>query len=277
MASNFDFLQKIDSELFEIIQDGEKLFRDGYFNQSIVQLRIFAEKMAKKTAKEKLKDKSLNLADSTFDDILNCLKDKIESEREKEFIDDLFFIKKEGNKCAHGEDADGLIALEAIKHAYEAAINYAWFQKQDEKTDKLQFDEALLVTQKKASETKIIDKYLKAANENLEAEKEKKELEKKEKELTKARIKQKVKEAKKARKDFNKPQKNEKKQENNKTNKEESAPKNKTERKNSKKASSGKKKTAKNKKNPKNNKIKILFWIFAAISLFFLTKMIFFF
>ena len=48
MASNFDFLKKIDNELYEIILDSEKLFRDEYFNQCVIQLRIFCEKMAKK-------------------------------------------------------------------------------------------------------------------------------------------------------------------------------------------------------------------------------------
>ena len=48
MASNFDFLKTTDKELFSIITDSEKLFRDEYFNQCAVQLRIFAEKTAKK-------------------------------------------------------------------------------------------------------------------------------------------------------------------------------------------------------------------------------------
>ena len=91
MANNFEFLESVDKELFCAIEDAQKLFRDEYFNQCAVQLRIFAEKMAKKV----LGEQSSNL---TFDDTLNCLKDKIKSESEREFIDDLFFIKKEGNK-----------------------------------------------------------------------------------------------------------------------------------------------------------------------------------
>ena len=92
MANNFGFLEDVDKELFCAIEDAQKLFRDEYFNQCAVQLRIFAEKMAKKV----LGEQSANL---TFDDTLNCLKDKIKSESEREFIDDLFFIKKMGNKC----------------------------------------------------------------------------------------------------------------------------------------------------------------------------------
>jgi len=93
MADNFDFLKNIDSGLFSAIEDAQKLFRDEYLNQSAVQLRIFAEKMAKKV----LGAQGEGL---TFDDTLNCLKDKIKSQTEQEFIDDLFYIKKIGNKCA---------------------------------------------------------------------------------------------------------------------------------------------------------------------------------
>ena len=41
--SNFDFIEKIDSDLFRIISDAEKLYRDEYFEQIIVQIRRFAE------------------------------------------------------------------------------------------------------------------------------------------------------------------------------------------------------------------------------------------
>ena len=84
MASNFDFLKEIDKGLFSLIEDAEKLFRDGYFNQCSVQLRIFAEKTAKKVLGE-------SASGLTFDDTINCLKDRIKSEREKEFVEDLFY------------------------------------------------------------------------------------------------------------------------------------------------------------------------------------------
>lgn len=118
MESNFDFLKDIDKELYEIILDTERLFRDEYFSQSIINVRIFAEKLSKKIYPD-------TKSDMTFDDVLNCLKDSIQTEREKEFIDDLFFIKKEGNKCAHGEDIQSIDALEVIKRAFEVSINYA--------------------------------------------------------------------------------------------------------------------------------------------------------
>ena len=75
MASNFDFLENVDRELFSNIEEAQKLFRDEYFNQSMVQIRIFAEKMAKKI---------LNSDDNlTFDDALNCLKDKVKTDKLK--------------------------------------------------------------------------------------------------------------------------------------------------------------------------------------------------
>ena len=174
MADNFDFLKKIDEELFELIQDAQKLFRDEYFNQCVVQLRIFAEKMSKKILDS-------NDSNMTFDDTLNCLKDKIKTQREQEFIDDLFFIKQQGNKCAHGEDIAPSVALEAIQRAFEAAINYAYSKKKDEKINKLQFDATLLITGKPQKEVKLVDK-----------EKKKKELT-----PTQKKIKEKVKNAKK--------------------------------------------------------------------------------
>lgn len=161
MADNFEFLKNIDEELFCAIEDAQKLFRDEYFNQCVVQLRIFAEK----TAKRVLGSQSANL---TFDDILNCLKDKIKSQTEQEFIDDLFFIKKSGNKCAHGEDIAPSEALEAIRRAFEVAINYSYSKKKDEKILKLQFDDTLLITGKKQQEIRLVDKYIQLANEQKE-------------------------------------------------------------------------------------------------------------
>ena len=161
MANNFEFLEDIDKELYNAIEDAQKLYRDEYFNQCAVQLRVFAEKMAKRV----LGSTSLNL---TFDDTLNCLKDKIKSESEREFIDDLFFIKKQGNKCAHGEDVTPSEALEAVQRAFEASINYAYSRKKDDKILKLQFDTTLLVTGQKQQEIKLVDKYIQLANEQKE-------------------------------------------------------------------------------------------------------------
>lgn len=162
MASNFDFLKKVDKELFGLIEDAQKLFRDEYFNQSCVQIRIFAEKTAKKT----LGGVS---SEMTFDDTINCLKDKAQSQREKEFIEDLFFIKKEGNKCAHGEDATAISTLECLRRAFEVALSYAQAKKENKELDKLQFDETLLITQEK-KRPKIVDEYLKRAQTEVDKE-----------------------------------------------------------------------------------------------------------
>ena len=161
MADNFEFLEEVDKELYNAIEDAQKLFRDEYFNQCAVQLRIFAEKMAKRVLGSS--------ADGlTFDDTLNCLKDKIKSETEREFIDDLFFIKKMGNKCAHGEDVLVSEALEAVKRAFEASINYAYSRKKDDSILKLTFDDTLLITGKKQQEIKLVDKYIQLATEQKE-------------------------------------------------------------------------------------------------------------
>ncbi len=154
VASNFDFLKEIDKNLFDIIEDSQKLFRDGYFNQSIINTRIFAETLAKKMYGKKSLQNGIQM---TFDDILNCLKDNINDARQKEIIDDMFFIKQEGNKCAHGETLTGDIALEIIKRAFEISINYCY--KINPKVDNLLFDDELLVTQKH-SKNSIVEKYV---------------------------------------------------------------------------------------------------------------------
>ncbi|MBQ8634911.1 DUF4145 domain-containing protein [bacterium] len=279
MADNFEFLKDIDSELFSAIQDAQKLFRDEYFNQCAVQLRIFAEK----TAKRVLGSQSDGL---TFDDTLNCLKDKIKSEQEREFIDDLFFIKKIGNKCAHGEDVLTSEALDAFRRAFEVAINYCYSRKKDEKILKLEFDHTLLITGKKQQEMKLVDKYVQLATEQKEellnakqgefsANVDKNEegirnesyvqnpKKYKEKKInpTKEKIKSKIKEAKKNLKQ-NINIEDKKKKETAKK-----APKKEIKQKLSKKT-----------KKKKNNKILklILFLSFVTISLIFITKMLFF-
>ncbi len=255
MASNFDFLKDIDKELFELIEEAQRLYRSEYFNQTVIQVRIYAEKMAKKI---------LNPADSTmtFDNILNCLKDRIKEEREREFIDDLFLIKKSGNACAHGEDISAIDALEVIKCAFEAGINYAYFKKVKNinEIDKLRFDEALFVTQKPQKENKIIDKYLTLAQEEIDKKQQCENSTKiKAPNSKKEEFKRKVKEAKKnLAANINKNVKNKTK---------------KTERKPDKKIN---KKTNKKRKCENINLKKYAaFFIFLIISLILLIKMIF--
>ena len=47
-------------------------------------------------------------------------------EQEREFIDDLYFLKKHGNNSAHSVKVhkDGIEALECLQRAFEVAINY---------------------------------------------------------------------------------------------------------------------------------------------------------
>ena len=73
-----------------------------------------------------------------------------------------------GNKCAHGEDVLSTEALESFERAFEAAINYCYSRKKDEKVLKLEFDHTLLITGKKQQEVKLVDKYVQLAMEQKE-------------------------------------------------------------------------------------------------------------
>ena len=192
MADNFDFLKKFDKKLYSIILDAQNLFCDGYFNQSAVNVRIFGEKLAQKILP--------NSAQSTFDDTLNCLKDGIKTQRDKELVEDLFFIKQQGNKAAHGETLSSLEALETIKRAFEASINYCYCKSGQEEINKLIFDTELLINNKKTKtiEQKLIDAK-KDNKETLTIDKNKKLEKKKE-------IKEKIKQARKnLKQNINKP------------------------------------------------------------------------
>lgn len=256
MASNFDFLNNIDNELYSDIEEAQKLFRDEYFNQSMVQIRIFAEKLSKKI---------LNSPDNlTFDDTLNCLKDKIKTDNEREFIEDLFFIKREGNKCAHGEDVSAITVLEAIKRSFEVSINYANAKEKTSKYNKLNFDETMLITTKPLKANSIVEKYVELAQKqkeellNYKQTEFESKTEKKDKQTTKIKTKKPLSPEKQRIKEKIKNAKKNLKQNINKT---------------------AKKKTPN--KPTKHDKKKIhkfiIFILFAIISLFFLTKMIFFF
>ena len=122
MTSNFEFLKSKDKKLFGTIEDAEKLYRDGYFEQSIVQVRKFSENISKNVLGVR------RTTEENFDDILATLKDILgENQSDKEFIDDLYFIKKQGNFAAHEgiKENAGNIALECLKRAFEVSINYA--------------------------------------------------------------------------------------------------------------------------------------------------------
>lgn len=143
--TNFDFLKPLDSNLYEIITEAEKLYTSEFFEQCMGQTRRFGEQMCKSILAEK------RLFDGSFDDMLGTLKDNATTVPEKEFIDDLYFLKKQGNISVHSSKVkrDGVVALECLQRAFEAAINYAVFYKKGSKNIlKKHYDVELLVTGK---------------------------------------------------------------------------------------------------------------------------------
>ncbi len=169
MAGNFEFLKKTDKELFEIIEEAEHLYRDEYFDQCMAQTRRFGENVCKKVLADK------RTTEDTFDEMLATLKDSSSGEeQEKEFIDDLYFLKKHGNDAVHSSKIErtGTDALECLQRAFEAAINYAVYNcNGDENILKLRFDTELLITGKKSTKT-LAQKYEEEKAKELKQEKE---------------------------------------------------------------------------------------------------------
>lgn len=149
--SNFLFLKKNNAELFKIISEAENLFRDEYFEQSVVQIRRFAENLCKDLLTDEV------TADATFDTMICKIKDNAFAKpRMKEFADDLYFLKKHGNTSAHSSTAGkkeqaGKIALECLERAYEISVFYSNAKfGYDNKLDKTVFSEEMLMTGKKS-------------------------------------------------------------------------------------------------------------------------------
>lgn len=157
MATNFNFLKNIDKNLFDIITEAEKLYRDEYFEQCMGQTRRFGEQVCKQVLGKN------RTSENTFDQMLATLKDKgNSSEQEKEFVNDLYFLKKHGNESVHSAKVkkDGMEALECLQRAFEVGINYAVYNKKAKSTIlKLRYDTELLVTGKKSKKT-LSEKYL---------------------------------------------------------------------------------------------------------------------
>lgn len=155
--SNFIFLKKNNENLFNIISEAEKLFRDEYFEQVIIQVRRFAENICKDLLQEKI------LPDETFDSMINRIKDKSFGDiRMKEFTDDLYFLKKHGNISAHSSVAckDGEIALECLERAYEISVFYSNVKYgYNKRLDKSVFSEEVLMTGQKSSPKLLKEKY----------------------------------------------------------------------------------------------------------------------
>ena len=154
--TNFNFLKNIDTNLYEIITEAEKLFQDEYFEQCMTQTRRFGEHVCKNVLGKG------RTTEITFDEMLATLKDKISGEvQEKEFIEDLYFLKKQGNISTHSETV-GINAtneMECIQRAFEVGISYAVYNKNSSPDLlNLEFDSELLITGKKSKKS-LKDKY----------------------------------------------------------------------------------------------------------------------
>ena len=158
MTTNFDFLKKVDKNLFEIISDAERLYRDEYFEQCMTQTRRFGEHVCKKVLGTN------RTTENTFDDMLATLKDcSTGRAEEQEFITDLYYLKKHGNSAVHSSSVkkDGIESLECLKRAFEVAISYCVYYKgKSQDILKLQYDTELLVTAKKNKS--LSEKYTEA-------------------------------------------------------------------------------------------------------------------
>lgn len=164
MSSNFDFLQKVDNEIFNLAKIAEKLFRDEYFEQCITQTRKLAERIIRNVL-----GNSATVEDS-FDDMLYKLKTVSKNTmREQEFISDMYFLKKQGNLATHGEKIEnsGEVALDCLEHAFEACINFAYSKTNDDTLNRLIFDEKLLILGEKNQNLQAQYRTELERNENL--------------------------------------------------------------------------------------------------------------
>ena len=154
--NNFEFLKPVSKNLYDIISDAEKLYRDEYFEQCISQTRRFGENICKDVLGD------ARTTEKTFDDMLATLKDKVSTVvQEKEFVDDLYFLKREGNTSVHSGivKKDAIIALECLQRAFEVALNYAVYHKKaGTNLLKLRYDTEMLITGKKTKKS-LAEKY----------------------------------------------------------------------------------------------------------------------
>lgn len=159
MTTNFEFIKTVDKNLYDIISDAERLYRSEFFEQCMGQTRRFGEHVCRKVLGKNRTN------EITFDEMLSTLKDKSHgSEQEKEFLDDLYFLKKCGNNSVHSQKVqqDGTTALECLQRAFELCLNYAVYHKKADKNIlKLRYDTELLVTGQ-PSKKSLSDKYLEA-------------------------------------------------------------------------------------------------------------------
>ncbi len=168
--TNFDYLKKVDKNLYEIVIDAERLYRGEFFEQCMGQTRRFGEHLCRKVLG------SNRTNEVTFDEMLATLKDKSNhSEQEKEFIDDLYFLKKQGNLSVHSESVtkNATTALECLQRAFEAGINYSvFYQKEDSEILKLRYDTELLITGNQSKKS-LSEKYIEAKDKATKSSKKK--------------------------------------------------------------------------------------------------------
>ena len=170
-GTNFDYLKNIDKNLYEIITEAENLYRGEFFEQCITQTRRFGEHICRNVLGKN------RTTEITFDEMLATLKDKIHGfEQEKEFIDDLYFLKKCGNEAVHSGAVkkSAMTALECLQRAFEAGLNYSVYNKKaDNKILKLNYDIDLLVTGKKSLSERYETEKAKTAKKAKTASKKK--------------------------------------------------------------------------------------------------------
>jgi len=159
MTTNFSFLKNINKNLYDIIQDAENLYRDEYFEQCMTQTRRFGEVICKTMLEEN------GQQTGSFDNMLATLQDKSQgTQQEKEFIEDLYFLKKNGNKSVHSNQVqkEATTALECLKRAFEIAINYCVYVKGASRNIlKPDYDIDLLITGEKTKPS-LAQKYKEA-------------------------------------------------------------------------------------------------------------------
>jgi len=158
MVTNFDFLKRNDKNLYEIINDAENLYRNEFFEQCMTQTRRFGEAICKNVLG------SRRTTEVSFDAMLATLKDCTigSSEEAKEFVEDLYFLKKHGNNATHSITVkqDGMEALECLKRAFEVALNYCVYScNEDRRVLKQKYDIELLLTGKKSRKS-LSEKYI---------------------------------------------------------------------------------------------------------------------
>jgi len=170
---NFDFLKSKNKDLYKIVTEAENLFRDEYFEQSIVQVRKFAENLCTDLLGDKVSDCD------TFDLIINKIKDNMGSNiRLGEFVEDLYFIKKNGNASAHDKNSSksGELALECLERAFEISIFYMNEKfGYSKKIDSLMYSEEVLMSGRAKKPQKSLKQQYLEKLDNVRSEKPAKE------------------------------------------------------------------------------------------------------